>query len=58
METRLANLALQRGSRGVGGGLVASLTGHPPRWVGSNQHNKRVDVLGMRKKVELGATRV
>ena len=40
----------------VGGGLVSSLTGQRPLWVGSNQPRKRVDVLGMRKKVEMGET--
>ena len=36
---------------------MSSLTGQRPPWVGSNQPRKRVDVLGMRKKVEMGETR-
>ena len=41
---------------GGGVGLVSSLTGQRPPWVGSNQPRKRVDVVGMRKKVEMGET--
>ena len=41
-----------------GGGLVSSLTGQRPLWVGSNQPRKRVDVVGMHKKVERGETKV
>ena len=42
----------------MNGGLVASLTAHLPLLVGSNQPRKRVDVVGMRKKVKMGETRV
>ena len=42
----------------MGGGLEASLTGQCPLWVGSNQPRKRVDVVGMRKKVEMVETNV
>ena len=42
----------------MGGGLLASLTVQRPLWVGSNQPRKRVDVVGMRKKVEMGETSV
>ena len=38
----------------MGGALVASFTGQRPLWVGSNPPRKRVDVVGMRKKVEMG----
>ena len=41
---------------GVGGVGVSSLTGQRPQWVGSNQPRKRVDVVEMRKKVEMGET--
>ena len=35
---------------------MSSLTGQRPPCVGSNQPRKRVDVVGMRKKVEMGET--
>ena len=37
----------------MGGRLLADLTGVCPLWVGSNQPRKIVDVVGMRKKVEM-----
>ena len=39
-------------------GLVSSLTGVRPLWVGSNEPRKRVDVVGMHKKAEMGETKV
>ena len=45
-------------SGGMGGGLVASPTGKRPLWVGTNRPRKRVDVVGMRKILEMGETRV
>ena len=33
---------------------MASLTGERPQWAGSNQPRERMDVVGMRKKVEMG----
>ena len=36
---------------------MSSLTSQRPLWVGNNQPRKRVDVVGMRKKVEMGETK-
>ena len=38
------------------GGGVSSLTGKRPSWAGSKRPRKRVDLVGIRKKVEMGET--
>ena len=40
----------------MGGGGVSSLTGKRPSWAGCKRPRKRVDVVGIRKKVEMGET--
>ena len=53
----LASLVLQRWSRGMRA-LISSLAALRPLLMGTLQPRKRVDVVGMNKKLEIGETRV